>query len=337
MSLFHFNFTASTGLVPSRTTVSASATALTPVFIQPGSTDLSPACEVSLNSTIVTMHGCGYVYDEATDQMVSNVAWGSTNRKVFADAKISCTPDASGFVYIKDFIEGMDMMADGCRQAFATSEEAQGSGLASSSVSASSTQSLNIAMVIGVVCATLTVLVGAIVLITYRRHHSVAIQKRKGETDGERLMRSSTISMRSEHSGEPSDAMETVPLHSLAGSEKTHAQTPATPLLLQSVSQERRRFEEVDPADWKVSQTVAWLAHLNYPPEVQSTFEEMGVDGMFLKVLSRSRESCKEVLKNDLNVDHVRTRALLADSIVSLFEARNIGVEAHALLPGYSQ
>ncbi|KAI8843359.1 hypothetical protein BJ741DRAFT_590653 [Chytriomyces cf. hyalinus JEL632] len=373
MSLFRFT-TASTSLTPS---ISATASAaLTPVFIQPGSTDLSPACEVSLNSTVVTMYGCGYVYDEATEQMISNVPWGSvmlcvcipvecgcifllsfvrpcsfffpthhtsfpqhqkTNRKVFADAKINCTPDASRMVYLKDFIEGMDMMADGCRQAFATSEEAQGSGLASSSLPASSNQSLDIALVIGVVCAVLTVLVGAIVLITYRRHHSPAIQK-KGETDGESLMRSSTISMRSEHSGEPSDAMETVPLHSLTGSEKTHAQTPTTtPLLLHSGSQEILRFDEVDPAEWTVAQTVAWLAHLNYPPEVRSTFEEMGVDGMFLKVLSRSRESCKEALKNDLNVNHVRTRALLADSIVSLFEARNIGVEAHALLPGYSQ
>ncbi|KAJ3229205.1 hypothetical protein HDU81_005538 [Chytriomyces hyalinus] len=232
---------------------------------------------------------------------------------------------------------GMDMMAEGCRQAFATSEETQGSGLASSSLSASSTQSFDVALVIGVVCAALTLLVGAIVLITYRRNQSSPIRK-KGETDGVSLTRTSTISTRDEHIGEPTDVMETVPLVSLAcGSEKTHAQASTLPpLAQQSGSQESGRFDEMDPADWKVAQTVAWLAHLNYPQDVQSTFEEMGVDGTFLKVLSRSRESCKEALKNDLQVNQVRTRALLADSIVSLFEARNIGVEAHAALPGYS-
>ncbi|KAJ3230235.1 hypothetical protein HDU81_004647 [Chytriomyces hyalinus] len=134
---------------------------------------------------------------------------------------------------------------------------------------------------------------------------------------------------------------ETVSLLSLTNSEKAPLPPPASSSAftkqprLMSFFAETPTYDIVDPAEWTVAQTVAWLTGLNYPPQVVASFEGAGVDGMFLKVLSKNRESCKEALKNDFLVDNVRTRALLADSIVSLFEIRSDGLMAGEL-PGYS-
>ncbi|KAJ3239096.1 hypothetical protein HDU78_003063, partial [Chytriomyces hyalinus] len=90
-------------------------------------------------------------------------------------------------------------------------------------------------------------------------------------------------------------------------------------------------YKEVEPETWSVAQTVLWVKELGYAVEIQKAFQDASVDGAFLKVMGRSQEACKESLKNDLGVENVRSRVLLADAIMSLFEVEASGFEP----PGY--
>ncbi|KAJ3388998.1 hypothetical protein HDU80_011584, partial [Chytriomyces hyalinus] len=92
-------------------------------------------------------------------------------------------------------------------------------------------------------------------------------------------------------------------------------------------------YKEVEPETWSVAQTVLWVKELGYAVEIQKAFQDASVDGAFLKVMGRSQEACKESLKNDLGVENVRSRVLLADAILSLFEVETSGFEP----PGYSE
>ncbi|KAI8841996.1 hypothetical protein BJ741DRAFT_593847 [Chytriomyces cf. hyalinus JEL632] len=92
-------------------------------------------------------------------------------------------------------------------------------------------------------------------------------------------------------------------------------------------------YKEVEPETWSVAQAVLWVKELGYAVEIQKAFQDASVDGAFLKVMGKSQEACKESLKNDLGVENVRSRALLADAILSLFEVEASGFEP----PGYSE
>ncbi|KAI8844509.1 hypothetical protein BJ741DRAFT_588626 [Chytriomyces cf. hyalinus JEL632] len=319
----------------------------TPDFIQPGSTFLDPACEVALNNTLIAMFDCGVGYDEKTDKVKSNIPWGSAticlctpaHRAVFSSAKSTCVKDASDAESMKDFVDGMQLILDGCREAFSTSEPPSGNDLSFSSSSSNSNASINVPLVVGIVCGVLALLIGALVFVfIYRRgRRSRNSHKKTAESGAQIVENTPSILTRGELAYASSDG-ETVSILSLTSSEKAPLPSVspafAKPQLMSFLA-DSPTFDLVDPAEWNVAQTVSWLTSLNYPAQVVASFEGAGVDGMFLKVLSKTRESCKEALKNDLQVDNVRTRALLADSIVSLFEARADGLTAGEL-PGYS-
>ncbi|KAJ3219808.1 hypothetical protein HDU81_000260 [Chytriomyces hyalinus] len=94
-------------------------------------------------------------------------------------------------------------------------------------------------------------------------------------------------------------------------------------------------YREVEPELWSVAQAVLWVKELGHAVEIQKAFQDASVDGAFLKVMGKSQEACKESLKNDLGVENVRTRALLADAILSLFEVEAGGAGFEP--PGYSE
>ncbi|KAJ3130804.1 hypothetical protein HK100_007442, partial [Physocladia obscura] len=87
----------------------------------------------------------------------------------------------------------------------------------------------------------------------------------------------------------------------------------------------------VRPIDWSVAQTLAWLRIIGHSEAVVDVFRTHGCDGRFLKAVAADRQTCAVFLRDDLQLEDVRTRAILADEILNVFEGTNIFID----LPEY--
>ncbi|KAI8617544.1 hypothetical protein BC830DRAFT_1113003 [Chytriomyces sp. MP71] len=305
------------GLVPTRTNGTIDG-------VPPGSMG-SPDCEASANATIKALNSCGWILDDNDANTTQNLTVGLGTAvgcicapqplQIFHAGQSICAPFAGNNSDVSDYLDGLPYILDGCKEFLNPSTLNSGN-------------SVNVGAIVGGV-------VGGVVLLMclalgvwwYRRtpldtppyiHDRMATDAEFVSFRGE---------MRTPTARESSSAQSILTIVDTAVKESKQSialPVPASPI----------HEVATDPAAWTINQTIVWLQSLSYPADVLLTFRDCECDGAYLQVLSRSRASCKEALKKDMGIEDVRTRVLLANSIVGLFEAAQGRMDG-AVLPGY--